>query len=161
MLALVAASARAQDGDAAAGHASARQACNACHVVEAEQQEPGLIVIGPAFRDIANTRGTTAMALQVFLTTSHPKMPNLILTPGEIAISAPTFLAFAIGRLPDRSRIARVRGSGGQALPTLRPSFPIAFSGRGYRGDIRRIIGHTGALSPVRAAKAERPFSVQ
>ena len=85
MLALTAASAHAQDGDAAAGHAFARQACNACHVVEAEQQEPRLIVIGPAFRDIANTRGMTAMALRVFLTTSHPKMPNLILTPEEIA----------------------------------------------------------------------------
>jgi len=27
----------------------------------------------------------TATALRVFLTTSHPKMPNLILTPEEIA----------------------------------------------------------------------------
>ena len=41
--------------------------------------------IGPAFRDIANTRGMTATALRVFLTTSHPKMPNLILTPTETA----------------------------------------------------------------------------
>jgi mono/diheme cytochrome c family protein len=85
ILALTAVSARAQDGDAVAGHAFAREACNACHVVEAEQQEPRRIVIGPAFRDIANTRGMTAMALRVFLTTSHPKMPNLILTREEIA----------------------------------------------------------------------------
>ena len=27
----------------------------------------------------------TATAIRVFLTTSHPKMPNLILTPAEIA----------------------------------------------------------------------------
>jgi hypothetical protein len=27
----------------------------------------------------------TATALRVFLTTSHPKMPNLILTPAQIA----------------------------------------------------------------------------
>ena len=85
ILALSAASAHAQDGDVVAGHAFAREACNACHVVETKQKKPRLIVIGPAFRDIANTRGMTATALRVFLTTSHPKMPNLILTPEEIA----------------------------------------------------------------------------
>ena len=77
--------ARAQDGDVTAGHAFAREACNACHVVEADQQAPRRIVIGPAFREIANTRGITATALRVFLTTSHPKMPNLILTSEEMA----------------------------------------------------------------------------
>jgi cytochrome c len=85
VLATAALSAQAQDGDIAAGHAFARESCNACHVVEAEQHAPRLIVIGPAFRDIANTRGITATALRVFLTTSHPKMPNLILTPEETA----------------------------------------------------------------------------
>ena len=84
ILALMAVSAHAQDGDAAAGHAFAREACNACHTVEAKPQKPRLIVIGPAFRDIAHTRGMTATVLRVFLTTSHPKMPNLILTPEEI-----------------------------------------------------------------------------
>ena len=77
--------ANAQDGDVVAGHAFAREACNACHMVEAEQRAPRLIVIGPAFRDIANTRGVTATSLRVFLWTSHPKMPNLILTPDETA----------------------------------------------------------------------------
>jgi len=84
ILALTGASAHAQDGDVAAEHAFAREACNACHTVEAKPQKPRLIVIGPAFRDIANTRGMTATALRAFLTTSHPKMPNLILTPDEI-----------------------------------------------------------------------------
>jgi mono/diheme cytochrome c family protein len=85
ILVMTAVSAHAQDGDISAGHDFAREACNACHVVEAEQRKPRRIVIGPAFRDIANTRGMTATALRVFLTTSHPKMPNLILTPEEIA----------------------------------------------------------------------------
>jgi cytochrome c len=44
-----------------------------------------VIQIRPAFRDIANTPGMTATALRVFLTSSHPKMPNLILTPEETA----------------------------------------------------------------------------
>lgn len=77
--------AHAQDGAVTAGHAFAREACNACHVVEADQQAPRRILIGPEFREIANTRGITATALRVFLTTSHPKMPNLILTSEEMA----------------------------------------------------------------------------
>jgi len=84
-LATAALSVHAQEGGVAAGHAFAREACNACHVVDAEQRARRLIAIGPAFRDIANTRGITPTALQVFLTTSHPKMPNLILTPEEMA----------------------------------------------------------------------------
>jgi hypothetical protein len=54
-----------------------------CHVVEFEQRAFRRFVIGPAFRDIAKTPGITATALQVFLTSSHPKMPNLTLTPEE------------------------------------------------------------------------------
>ena len=42
-------------------------------------------VASGGFQDIANTNGMTATALRVFLTTSHPKMPNLILTPEELA----------------------------------------------------------------------------
>jgi len=70
-------SAHAQNGgDIAAGHSFAREACSACHVVEAEQQHlPRRIFIGPAFRTIAKTRGVTGPALRLFLTTSHPK-PN-------------------------------------------------------------------------------------
>jgi hypothetical protein len=52
-------------------------------MVEAEQRAPRTIAVGPDFRDIANTRGITATALRAFLTTSHPKMPNLILTAEE------------------------------------------------------------------------------
>jgi mono/diheme cytochrome c family protein len=72
-LAGIAFSAKAQDGDIAAGHAFAREACKACHMVEAEEGSSRMIVIGPAFRDIANTPGMTATAIRVFLTSSHPK----------------------------------------------------------------------------------------
>jgi mono/diheme cytochrome c family protein len=85
VLATAAFNAYAQDGDVAAGHAFAREVCKACHIVEPEESSPRTIAIGPAFRDVANTRGMTATALRVFLTSSHPKMPNLILTPEEIA----------------------------------------------------------------------------
>jgi mono/diheme cytochrome c family protein len=82
-LAAMAASTKAQD--ITAGHGFARESCNACHVVEFEQRPFRRFVIGPAFREIANTSGMTATALQVFLASSHPKMPNLTLTPEEKA----------------------------------------------------------------------------
>ena len=84
-LAATAVNAKAQDGDIAAGHAFAREACKVCHMVKAEEGSSRMIVIGPAFRNIANTPGMTATAIRVFLMSSHPKMPNLILTPEEIA----------------------------------------------------------------------------
>jgi cytochrome c len=102
ILFLTVVSAHAQNADVTAGHVFAREACSACHVVEAEQQNPRLVVIGPAFRDIANTRGMTATALRVFLTTSHPKMPNLILTPEEIADAISYILSLRDRHPPDR-----------------------------------------------------------
>jgi mono/diheme cytochrome c family protein len=83
-LAATAWNASAQDGDVAAGRAFAREACITCHVVDPGNASPRVVVIGPNFQDIANTKGMTATALRVFLTTSHPKMPNLILTPEDI-----------------------------------------------------------------------------
>ena len=83
-LAAAAWNARAQDGDVAAGRAFAREACITCHIVDPANASPRVVVIGPNFQDIANTKGMTATALRVFLTTSHPKMPNLILTPEQI-----------------------------------------------------------------------------
>jgi mono/diheme cytochrome c family protein len=77
--------AAAQQGNIAAGHASASESCKACHVVDAQEKSPRNLVIAPAFRDIANTPGMTATALRVFLTSSHPKMPNLILKPQQTA----------------------------------------------------------------------------
>jgi len=61
------------------------QACITCHVVEPTNVSPRVVAIGPNFQDVANTKGMTATALRVFLTTSHPKMPNLILTSEQIA----------------------------------------------------------------------------
>ena len=45
----------------------------------------GAIFIGPGFRNIANTPGITATALRVFLTTSHPNVPNPIVTSEQMA----------------------------------------------------------------------------
>ena len=78
-------SAKAQDRDITAGRDFAREACRACHMVERQPRALRRIDIGPAFRDIANTPEMTQTAIRVFLTSSHPKMPNLILPQEEIA----------------------------------------------------------------------------
>ena len=84
-LATTVGSAGAQQGDAAAGLSFASEACRSCHVVDPEEKSPRNLAIAPSFRDIANTPGMTATALQVFLISSHPKMPNLILKPQQMA----------------------------------------------------------------------------
>jgi cytochrome c551/c552 len=71
ILALTAVTAHAQDAGVASGHAFAREACIACHVVEPEPQKPRVVVIGPAFRDIANTRGMTCRGRRTAGVASH------------------------------------------------------------------------------------------
>ena len=95
-------SARAQDGEIAAGHSFARAACSACHPVYAENRPPRRIFIGPAFRNIANTPGITATALRVFLTTSHPKVPNPIVTTEQIADVIAYILSLRSASAPNR-----------------------------------------------------------
>lgn len=52
--------------------------CTGCHAVRAgESQSP--IKEAPAFALVANTPGITGTALVVWLQSSHPTMPNLIL----------------------------------------------------------------------------------
>jgi hypothetical protein len=54
-------------------------------MVETEERSPRMFEIGPAFRDVAGIPGMTATALKVLLASSHPKMPNLVLTLEETA----------------------------------------------------------------------------
>lgn len=70
--------AHAQTSDAERGKSYARRVCAECHEVE-----PGIPAgphaAAPDFTAIAATPGMTAMALNVWLTTSHPTMPNLVI----------------------------------------------------------------------------------
>jgi mono/diheme cytochrome c family protein len=84
VLTIVALPAFPQDASVAAGHDLARRVCVACHLVDGARPSRPLIAGAPAFRDIANTPGMTTTAPHVFLTTSHRKMPNLILKPEEM-----------------------------------------------------------------------------
>jgi hypothetical protein len=70
---LAAAPAQAQTSEAARGKAYA-----SCHEIEPGIPAPPFAQ-APSFSSVAATPGMTSMALNVWLTTSHPTMPNLII----------------------------------------------------------------------------------
>lgn len=86
-MALAAPAAQAGElGSATEGLAYARAHCAECHRVETSGEDtlPGdEAEEAPDFSTIANTAGMTARALIVWLQTSHPTMPNLIIPAEE------------------------------------------------------------------------------
>ncbi len=69
-------------GDAKAGFAYASQVCTECHAVRSgERVSPN--TTAPAFELVANTRGMTELALRVWFRSSHPSMPNLVLSENQ------------------------------------------------------------------------------
>lgn len=69
-------------GDARKGGELARTACVQCHGVRPRQSrspDP----MAPSFARIATAPGMTDRALRVWLQSSHPAMPNFILTGDE------------------------------------------------------------------------------
>jgi mono/diheme cytochrome c family protein len=104
-LASAALNAAAQDGDIAAGHSFARKACSGCHIVDAQQHRPPWrIFIGPPFGDIANIRDITATALRDDLAMSHPKMPDPIVTPEQMADVIAYILSLRSDPAPESKR---------------------------------------------------------
>ncbi len=84
MLAATLSSAPAQDvrGNIAAGRDLAGHWCAKCHQMTAGAPpvRPGM----PTFAQIARLPSTTALALRVFLRTSHADMPNIQLSETDI-----------------------------------------------------------------------------
>ena len=76
--------AHAGEGDPRAGRAFAADNCRQCHEISNGRTLLSPFAAGPAFRDVANASTTTPLSLHVFLTTSHPTMPNLILSKKEV-----------------------------------------------------------------------------
>ena len=66
---------------AAAGHRLADGWCKECHSIETATA--GAANAAPDFAEIANRPSTTALSLKVFLRTSHPSMPNIVIAPAE------------------------------------------------------------------------------
>jgi mono/diheme cytochrome c family protein len=88
-IALIALPAAAQDlpGDARAGQKLVAAWCSECHLIGTPGPRGNAIGPGPAFADIAKLPSTTALALRVFLQSSHDhffrRMPNVQLTRTE------------------------------------------------------------------------------
>jgi mono/diheme cytochrome c family protein len=80
-----AASAQPGEGDVVQGGELARRVCSPCHEVGPGAPAPRLLPIGPDFQAIADTVGMTQAALNAFMLTSHPKMPNFILQADQRA----------------------------------------------------------------------------
>ena len=71
-----------QIGNAEEGRAYARAHCAECHGVETSKGDFSPNADAPDFSEVANTPGMTERALIVWMQTSHPTMPNLIV-PAE------------------------------------------------------------------------------
>ena len=73
------ASGEAQEtGDVAKGQKVAEQICAECHATKRDESVSPHFNVA-SFRRIANTPGMTAQALFIWMTSSHPTMPNFIL----------------------------------------------------------------------------------
>lgn len=83
LMALPGAAGAVELGNAQVGHEYAAQVCAECHNVEAGgsfSPNPD----APSFQQVADTPGMSPRALTVWLRTSHPTMPNFILSTDEI-----------------------------------------------------------------------------
>ncbi len=69
-------------GDVVAGRVLATKTCSKCHSISAAQRRTRLYE-APGFDEIAAKPQTTAISLRAFLQSSHPSMPNLVLTTAE------------------------------------------------------------------------------
>jgi mono/diheme cytochrome c family protein len=75
--------AAAQEADVEAGAAYAEEVCAACHaVLPHENLSP--LPEAPTFQEVADTPGMTELALSVWLQSSHPTMPNIVLAQDDM-----------------------------------------------------------------------------
>jgi mono/diheme cytochrome c family protein len=80
--ALVSQAAAQEQGNSKKGSVLAAAVCAQCHAVRSgEFRSPN--PMAPSFSDAANWPGMTDRALRVWLQTSHPSMPNFMLTGDE------------------------------------------------------------------------------
>jgi mono/diheme cytochrome c family protein len=68
-----------QAGNIADGLTYARAHCGECHGIERDSGDFSPNIDAPDFSVVANTPGMTERAIAVWLQTSHPTMPNLMI----------------------------------------------------------------------------------
>jgi mono/diheme cytochrome c family protein len=74
----------AQAVDPSVGRHLAETTCNACHQNGSAAAPQSAKPVAPSFLDISRMPSTNELAIKVFLRSSHPTMPNIILSPEEI-----------------------------------------------------------------------------
>ena len=74
----------AQSVDPSVGRHLAETTCNACHQIGSAASPQSVKPVAPSFLDISRMPSTNELAIKVFLRSSHPTMPNIILSPEEI-----------------------------------------------------------------------------
>jgi mono/diheme cytochrome c family protein len=77
-----ASSASAQAPNLFIGRQIAKTVCDACHQVDSSYP-PNPKFPAPSFLDISRMPSMNELAIKVFLRTSHPAMPNIILSQEE------------------------------------------------------------------------------
>lgn len=83
LLALPGAAGGVELGDATKGQEYARANCAECHEVEpVESFSPN--PDAPSFQEVAQSPGINARALAVWMQSSHPTMPNLIIPAADM-----------------------------------------------------------------------------
>jgi mono/diheme cytochrome c family protein len=73
-----------ESGDLEKGLSLAEEVCANCHAIE-KGDDVSPKALAPTFETIASTPGMTPTALGLFLRTPHETMPNLVLSPDELA----------------------------------------------------------------------------
>ena len=76
--------ASAQSVDPSVGRHLAETTCGACHQIGSAGSPQNAKPVAPSFQDISRMPSTNELSIKVFLRTSHPTMPNIILSPEEI-----------------------------------------------------------------------------
>lgn len=74
----------AESTNPSVGRRLAETVCSACHQVHAASRSPDPNSSAPSFIDISRMPSTNELSIKVFLRSSHPTMPNIILSPEEI-----------------------------------------------------------------------------
>jgi mono/diheme cytochrome c family protein len=74
----------AQSVDSSVGRHLAETTCGACHRIGPAASPQSANPVAPSFVDISRMPSTNELAIKVFLRSSHPTMPNIILSPEEI-----------------------------------------------------------------------------
>ena len=87
--------ARAQTTDPSLGRRLAETTCRTCHQIAPDTPALNPKSGAPSFVAVSRMPSTNEIAIKVFLRTSHPTMPNLILTPEELDSVAAYILGLA------------------------------------------------------------------